>query len=144
MSSAHICWFKLGLSNQSSGLCIFYLIPPRCPHPPEIPTQSPTTPVKIQRPKKIVQERRKSTFSYPSKLRLTRNSKCRSEGDAPDPHEIYHGAARAITRCIDLWCEVDTVIKKAQMIEEADKSSIGELDEAEPAKDTRDETLSKL
>lgn len=30
------------------------------------------------------------------------------------------------------------------MIEEADKSSIGELDEAEPAKDTRDETLSKL
>ncbi|KAF8123643.1 hypothetical protein EV363DRAFT_1272524 [Boletus edulis] len=30
------------------------------------------------------------------------------------------------------------------MIEGADKSSIGDLDEAEPAKDTRDETLSKL
>ncbi|KAN0074754.1 hypothetical protein V8E55_011803 [Tylopilus felleus] len=40
--------------------------------------------------------------------------------------------------------KVDAVIKKTQMIEEADKSRVGELDEAEPAKDTWDETLLKL
>ncbi|KAG8218888.1 hypothetical protein J3R82DRAFT_4567 [Butyriboletus roseoflavus] len=80
------------------------------------------------------------------KLRKNKNleAKSRSDEDAPDPHEVYHVAACAITWNIDLWCDVDKVIKMAHLIEQVNASRSSELNEEESAHDAHKEVLSTI
>lgn len=87
------------------------------------------------------------SYAYFSELKLPvmTHAKSRSEGDTSvDPHEIYHAAAHTIMQTIDLWCNVDKVIRMAQLIEQAHASCKGELDEEESARDACEESLSTL
>ncbi|KAH7887189.1 hypothetical protein F5I97DRAFT_1829612 [Phlebopus sp. FC_14] len=61
-----------------------------------------------------------------------------------DPHEVYLAAIRAITRCIDLWCDVDKVIKAVQLIQQDEASKLGELDEDSTARGVHKQSLRRL
>ncbi|KAG8215163.1 hypothetical protein J3R82DRAFT_8666 [Butyriboletus roseoflavus] len=52
-------------------------------------------------------------------------------------------AARAIARCINLWCNVDKVIRVAQMLEQDEAGKNGELEEDEASRKLREDRLAK-
>jgi hypothetical protein len=61
-----------------------------------------------------------------------------------DPYEIYNIAARTITQCIDLWCNVDQVISTTQLIRQDEASQHGDLDEDDAAREVREELLKDM
>ena len=61
-----------------------------------------------------------------------------------DPYEIYNVAARTITRCIDLWCNVDQVISTTQLIQQDEASRHGNLDEDDAAREVREKLLKDM
>ena len=67
----------------------------------------------------------------------------RSARDSIPVNSEFISAARTIARCVDLWCEVDKVIKVAQMLEQDEASKAGELVEDEGIKKLRTERLDK-
>ncbi|KAH7881914.1 hypothetical protein F5I97DRAFT_1991406 [Phlebopus sp. FC_14] len=67
-----------------------------------------------------------------------------SSSTTVDPHEVYLAAAHAITRCIDLWCDVDKVIKTVQLIQQDTASKHGKLDEDNAARGVHEESLRRL
>ncbi|KAG8218943.1 hypothetical protein J3R82DRAFT_4654 [Butyriboletus roseoflavus] len=55
----------------------------------------------------------------------------------------FISAARAIACCINLWCNVDKVIKVAQMLEQDEAGKNGELKEDEASRKLREDRLAK-
>lgn len=53
-------------------------------------------------------------------------------------------AARTITRCVDLWCDVDAVIRIVQLVQQDEASRLGDLDEDTAARQVREERLETL
>ena len=68
---------------------------------------------------------------------------CRSTNQA-DTYNEYSAAARNIACCIDLWCDVNKVIKTVQLIEQERASKAGKLKEDDLAKKARKDCLSNM
>jgi len=55
----------------------------------------------------------------------------------------FSSAAHTIARCIDLWCNVEKVIRIALLLEEDEMSKRGQLKEDEANKKLREDQLAK-
>ncbi|KAF8436567.1 hypothetical protein L210DRAFT_3647883 [Boletus edulis BED1] len=63
----------------------------------------------------------------------------KKKGDNP-----YVSGAHTIARCVDLWCEVDKVIKIVRLLQQDEASKLGELDEDDIAREVREACLQKI
>ena len=61
-----------------------------------------------------------------------------------DPDEEYLAAARAVTRCVDLFCKVEKVIKFGCLLQQEEAAESGDISEDEMERESREKRLSKL
>ncbi|KAG6369478.1 hypothetical protein JVT61DRAFT_14370 [Boletus reticuloceps] len=73
----------------------------------------------------------------PNNSRKSRKGKKKGEDN-------YVLAARTIARCIDLWCDVDKVIKTMRLLQQDEASKHGEFDEDDAEREVREECLRKI
>ncbi|KIK80667.1 hypothetical protein PAXRUDRAFT_158064 [Paxillus rubicundulus Ve08.2h10] len=80
----------------------------------------------------------------PHDIKNTMSKATNPENLKEDPHEEYLVVARAITHCIDLWCDVDKVIRIRLLIEQDIAMMNGELEDDEIMRQVREDCLSEL
>ncbi|KAG6377893.1 hypothetical protein JVT61DRAFT_14680 [Boletus reticuloceps] len=73
----------------------------------------------------------------PNNSRKSRKGKKKGEDN-------YVLAARTIARCIDLWCDVDKIIKTMRLLQQDEASKHGEFDEDDAEREVREECLRKI
>lgn len=75
-------------------------------------------------------------------IRKTKISKEKnSEFEVP---EEYLAAARAMARCVDLFCNVEKLLRVGLLLQQEQAADNGELDETESEREARQKRLSSL
>ncbi|KIJ10110.1 hypothetical protein PAXINDRAFT_16860 [Paxillus involutus ATCC 200175] len=80
----------------------------------------------------------------PRDTKNTTSKAANPENLKEDLHEEYLVVVRAITRCVDLWCDVDKVIRIGLLIEQDIATMNGELEDDEIMRQVREDRLSEL
>ncbi|KIJ08023.1 hypothetical protein PAXINDRAFT_18808 [Paxillus involutus ATCC 200175] len=80
----------------------------------------------------------------PHDTKNTMSKAANPENLKEDLHEEYLVVARAITHCVDLWCDVDKVIRIGLLIKQDITTTNGELEDDEIMRQVREDRLSEL
>jgi hypothetical protein len=78
---------------------------------------------------------------------LNRKSKISKEGYESDLDQVpeeFLAAARAMARCVDLFCNVEKLLRVGLLLQQEQAAENGELEESEAERESRKKRLASL
>ncbi|KAG6374560.1 hypothetical protein JVT61DRAFT_3909 [Boletus reticuloceps] len=98
-----------------------------------------------EKTKKVGKRKEKgNTEGNKKEKRLEGKRSSKGVDDPPPVNREFLSAARAITRCVDLWCDIEKVINVATLMEQDEASKAGELQEHKTMRQIHDDRLKAL
>ncbi|KAG1856385.1 hypothetical protein DFJ58DRAFT_727221 [Suillus subalutaceus] len=103
--------------------------------------------VRPKKSKKCGCSRRSATAGPDKGDRKEKKAKTSKENDDSDPNQVaeeFLAAARAIARCVDLFCNVEKLLRVGFLLQQEQAAENGELEEPEAERESRRKRLATL